>query len=219
MDFPHGPGLVNFAFQTGSSGNHLVTTGSDGTVSIYNRQGHLQDRIVLQAWVCCMKIEFVRFILITHEWYIPSAFFTSILVRLCTGLAWDNEGDILSIITNSSPQVNANSNNKPIENTIRRMPIELIDFFMMVQTQTTLDYTLGHKYTTKTHRWHRLKRFAVVPFMVKIDTNSSGRFNPWQFGHLQSSNHKVSEANMQLPFELFRLIFNCFVKQAYTHPR
>lgn len=41
--------MVHFVFQTGSSGNHLVTTGSDGTVSIYNRQGQLQDRIVLQA--------------------------------------------------------------------------------------------------------------------------------------------------------------------------
>lgn len=41
--------MVHFVFQTGSSGNHLVTTGSDGTVSIYNRQGQIQDRIVLQA--------------------------------------------------------------------------------------------------------------------------------------------------------------------------
>lgn len=49
LDFPHGPGTVHFTFQTGSSGNHLVTTGSDGTVAIYNRQGQLQDRIVLQA--------------------------------------------------------------------------------------------------------------------------------------------------------------------------
>lgn len=51
LDFPHGPGTVYFTFQTGSSGNHLVTTGSDGTIAIYNRQGQLQDRIVLQAYV------------------------------------------------------------------------------------------------------------------------------------------------------------------------
>lgn len=49
LDFPHGPGSTYFTWQSGSSGNHLVTTGSDGTVAIFNRQGQLQDRIVLQA--------------------------------------------------------------------------------------------------------------------------------------------------------------------------
>lgn len=28
----------------------LATTGSDGTVAIFNRQGQLQDRIVLQGY-------------------------------------------------------------------------------------------------------------------------------------------------------------------------
>lgn len=36
-------------WQNGGSGNHLATTGTDGTVAIFNRQGQLQDRIVLQA--------------------------------------------------------------------------------------------------------------------------------------------------------------------------
>lgn len=49
LDFPHGPGTTFFTWQSGSTSNHLVTTGSDGTVAIYNRQGQLQDRIVLQA--------------------------------------------------------------------------------------------------------------------------------------------------------------------------
>lgn len=49
LESPHGAGSVYFAWQTSESGNHLATTGSDGTIAIFNRQGQLQDRIVLQA--------------------------------------------------------------------------------------------------------------------------------------------------------------------------
>ncbi|XP_058063715.1 WD repeat-containing protein 19 [Anopheles bellator] len=46
---PHGQGDVYFLWQTGASGQLLASTGSDGTVAIYNRQGQLQERIVLQG--------------------------------------------------------------------------------------------------------------------------------------------------------------------------
>uniref|UniRef100_A0A1S4H4R9 Uncharacterized protein n=1 Tax=Anopheles gambiae TaxID=7165 RepID=A0A1S4H4R9_ANOGA len=46
---PHGQGDVYFLWQTGASAQLLASTGSDGTVAIYNRQGQLQERIVLQG--------------------------------------------------------------------------------------------------------------------------------------------------------------------------
>ncbi|XP_049544255.1 WD repeat-containing protein 19 [Anopheles darlingi] len=46
---PHGQGDVYFLWQTGSSAQLLASTGSDGTVAIFNRQGQLQERIVLQG--------------------------------------------------------------------------------------------------------------------------------------------------------------------------
>jgi WD repeat-containing protein 19 len=36
-------------WQSGASTNYLATTGSDGTVAIFNRQGQLQERIILQG--------------------------------------------------------------------------------------------------------------------------------------------------------------------------
>lgn len=57
-DEPHGQGDVSFVWQLGSTTNYLATTGSDGTVAIFNRQGQLQERIILQglcagfAWDC-----------------------------------------------------------------------------------------------------------------------------------------------------------------------
>lgn len=47
-DEPHGIGDVIFAWQTGNT-NYLATTGIDGTVAIFNRQGQLQERFVLQG--------------------------------------------------------------------------------------------------------------------------------------------------------------------------
>lgn len=46
-DEPHGPGDVYFIWQTGANTQLLATTGSDGTVALFNRQGQLQERIVL----------------------------------------------------------------------------------------------------------------------------------------------------------------------------
>uniref|UniRef100_A0A182PEV0 Uncharacterized protein n=1 Tax=Anopheles epiroticus TaxID=199890 RepID=A0A182PEV0_9DIPT len=46
---PHGQGDVYFLWQTGASAQLLASTGSDGTVAIFNRQGQLQERIVLQG--------------------------------------------------------------------------------------------------------------------------------------------------------------------------
>ncbi|GAB0091086.1 WD repeat-containing protein 19 [Sergentomyia squamirostris] len=51
-DDPHGQGDLYFVWQTGGSGVYLATTGSDGTIGIFNRQGQLQHRIVLQG-LCC----------------------------------------------------------------------------------------------------------------------------------------------------------------------
>lgn len=48
-DEPHGPGDVSFIWQGGSNVNYLATTGGDGTVAIFNRQGQLQERIILQG--------------------------------------------------------------------------------------------------------------------------------------------------------------------------
>ncbi|XP_053681434.1 WD repeat-containing protein 19 [Anopheles nili] len=46
---PHGQGDAYFLWQTGASAQLLASTGSDGTVAIFNRQGQLQERIVLQG--------------------------------------------------------------------------------------------------------------------------------------------------------------------------
>ena len=46
---PHGPGDVYFIWQKGQQGALLATTGSDGTVAIFNRQGQLVERILLQG--------------------------------------------------------------------------------------------------------------------------------------------------------------------------
>lgn len=48
---PHGTGDVFFVWQNGGSANLLASTGSDGTVAIFNRQGHLEERITLHGWV------------------------------------------------------------------------------------------------------------------------------------------------------------------------
>ncbi|XP_055600777.1 WD repeat-containing protein 19 [Uranotaenia lowii] len=80
---PHGQGDVFFLWQTGGSAQLMATTGSDGTVAIFNRQGQLVERIVLQG--------------------------------LCAGFAWDKDGDVLAVITQSSPQLilwDANSQKK-----------------------------------------------------------------------------------------------------------
>ncbi|XP_058834907.1 WD repeat-containing protein 19 [Topomyia yanbarensis] len=80
---PHGQGDVYFLWQTGGSAQLMATTGSDGTVAIFNRQGQLVERIVLQG--------------------------------LCAGFAWDKDGDVLAIITQSSSQLivwDANSRKK-----------------------------------------------------------------------------------------------------------
>lgn len=60
-------------WQTGGAPTYLCTTGSDGTVAIFNRQGQQQERIVLQ--------------------------------NLCCSLAWDVDGDILSILTINSSNI------------------------------------------------------------------------------------------------------------------
>lgn len=44
-------GNLYFIWQNGESAGLLASTGADGTVAIYNRQGQLQDRIVLQGFV------------------------------------------------------------------------------------------------------------------------------------------------------------------------
>ncbi|XP_055372379.1 WD repeat-containing protein 19 [Condylostylus longicornis] len=55
---PHGPGDVYFIWQKGPTGSLLASTGGDGTVAIFNRQGFLMERIVLQglcsgfSWDC-----------------------------------------------------------------------------------------------------------------------------------------------------------------------
>ncbi|XP_058458948.1 WD repeat-containing protein 19 isoform X2 [Malaya genurostris] len=46
---PHGQGDVYFLWQTGGSAQLMATTGSDGTVAIFNRRGQLVERIVLQG--------------------------------------------------------------------------------------------------------------------------------------------------------------------------
>lgn len=47
FDDPHGPGDVYFIWQKGSLGGLLATTGSDGSVGIFNRQGQLVERLLL----------------------------------------------------------------------------------------------------------------------------------------------------------------------------
>ncbi|XP_055530330.1 WD repeat-containing protein 19 [Wyeomyia smithii] len=46
---PHGQGDVYFLWQTGGSAQLMATTGSDGTVAVFNRQGQLIERIALQS--------------------------------------------------------------------------------------------------------------------------------------------------------------------------
>lgn len=68
-DEPHGIGDVIFAWQTGSNVNYLATTGVDGTVAIFNRQGQLLERIVLQGLCAGLAWDFEGDILaiITHN--------------------------------------------------------------------------------------------------------------------------------------------------------
>ncbi|XP_017073272.1 WD repeat-containing protein 19 isoform X2 [Drosophila eugracilis] len=66
---PHGIGDVYFIWQKAL----LATTGTDGSVALYNRQGQLLQRIILSG--------------------------------LCSGFAWDQEGDLLGIITSGSPNI------------------------------------------------------------------------------------------------------------------
>lgn len=50
LDHPHGPGSVFISWRPGNS-THLATTGCDGVVSIYDRQGEIQERIQIMG-VC-----------------------------------------------------------------------------------------------------------------------------------------------------------------------
>uniref|UniRef100_A0A1A9VGQ4 Uncharacterized protein n=1 Tax=Glossina austeni TaxID=7395 RepID=A0A1A9VGQ4_GLOAU len=70
---PHGTGDVYFIWQKGETGSLLATTGSDGTVALYSREGELIERILLSS--------------------------------LCSGFAWNNDGEILGIITATSPLI------------------------------------------------------------------------------------------------------------------
>ncbi|XP_073812289.1 intraflagellar transport protein Oseg6 [Musca autumnalis] len=79
---PHGPGDVYFIWQK-TQGSLLATTGNDGSVAIFNRQGEMLERIILPG--------------------------------LCSGFAWDNDGEVLGIITATSPTItlwNANTMQK-----------------------------------------------------------------------------------------------------------
>lgn len=92
-DDPHGIGDLSLAWQKSGSGS-VATSGADCSVAIFNRQGILQERIILQG--------------------------------ICSGLAWDCEGDLLAIITQSNSQLmlwDANSKKKMnIEIGIRDAP-------------------------------------------------------------------------------------------------
>ncbi|XP_015117789.1 WD repeat-containing protein 19 [Diachasma alloeum] len=48
LDHPHGPGSVFTSWRPGNS-THLATTGCDGVVSIYDRQGEIQERIQIMG--------------------------------------------------------------------------------------------------------------------------------------------------------------------------
>ncbi|EDW74804.1 uncharacterized protein Dwil_GK15704 [Drosophila willistoni] len=71
-DDPHGIGDVYFIWQKGA-GALLATTGTDGSVVLYNRQGQMVQRLILAG--------------------------------LCSGFAWDNDGELLGIITSGSPNI------------------------------------------------------------------------------------------------------------------
>ena len=45
----HGPGDVYFIWQKGDNGSLLATTGSDGAVAIFNRQGQMIEKIILSG--------------------------------------------------------------------------------------------------------------------------------------------------------------------------
>lgn len=92
---PHGTGDVFFVWQNGGSANLLASTGSDGTVIIFNRQGQVEERIGLHGYE--MFIWLIR--------CLRSTIYVIISRRLCCGFAWDFEGDNLGIITSNSSQV------------------------------------------------------------------------------------------------------------------
>ncbi|XP_055855460.1 WD repeat-containing protein 19 isoform X1 [Episyrphus balteatus] len=96
-DEPHGPGDVYFMWQKGASGSLLASTGSDGSVAIFGRQGQMIERIILQG--------------------------------LCSGFSWDNDGDLLGIITASSSQIllwDSNSQRKQVIDSGLRDPLSCI---------------------------------------------------------------------------------------------
>lgn len=47
---PHGPGDVYFIWQKGESRSLLATTGADGTVTLFDRQGQLVEKITLSRY-------------------------------------------------------------------------------------------------------------------------------------------------------------------------
>ena len=53
LNSPHGPGGVFFAWQRGSAGGLLATTGYDQVVSIHNRHAEVLDQIRLPGMSCC----------------------------------------------------------------------------------------------------------------------------------------------------------------------
>jgi WD repeat-containing protein 19 len=54
----HGTGDIYFVWQPGASALLLASTGSDGSVAIFNRKGELQERIILQGQVNQLELLF-----------------------------------------------------------------------------------------------------------------------------------------------------------------
>jgi len=50
IEEPHGQGNLYFIWQKGEKANLLATTGSDGSVTIFNKKGQLVERILLAGY-------------------------------------------------------------------------------------------------------------------------------------------------------------------------
>lgn len=146
LESPRGTGGTHVTWQRGS-GTYLAVTGPDQSIGIYNRNGKLIEKIKISGYgstVCVLVLKF-------GSWKIGSGenarevdtriARTPIRVRLCcrvcTGLAWDRDGDLLGIICDGLPTLmlwEANSSKTELINPVFKDNLTCILWSKVSQT-------------------------------------------------------------------------------------
>lgn len=141
----------------------------------------MQERFMLQTYVLCKRA--IQMIQHFDRWlHIPNVFLG---LRSCIGLAWDSEGDILSMITSNSSQVSFDA--------------LLCNFWALAAqslgNDTTngshLGHALGCAYARKELCRYRTTRPINLFLLVENISSISCSIITWKFSNLQSSNDKV----------------------------